>query len=106
MVCEPVPGPGGDIPPPDHFGWLGVLSRVRGGPVIYAFSVTWFGVDCVALLKVTGEPWDHLPSALLLSEAGGYASSLTGGPVGQESNAGMIVSNPKIYQTVIDLLSE
>ena len=48
-----VPSLGGDTPL-TIVCWLGALSHVRGGPVTYASSVTWFGVDCVALLKGNG----------------------------------------------------
>lgn len=53
MVCGPFPAPVA-TPPLTIICLAGGIEPCRGGPVTYASSVTWFGVDCVALLKGNG----------------------------------------------------
>jgi histidinol-phosphatase len=57
-----------------------------------------------AALEPWGAPWDHLPGALLVAEAGGRASALDGGPIGSTPDSGLLVSAAGIHDVILDLL--
>lgn len=57
-----------------------------------------------AALEPWGAPWDHLPGALLVAEAGGRASALDGGPIGRTPDGGLLVSAAGIHDVILDLL--
>lgn len=53
------------LAPLDHYLLAGGIQPCRGEPVTYASSVTWFGVDCVVILKVNGGGWREFWVSLL-----------------------------------------
>jgi myo-inositol-1(or 4)-monophosphatase len=49
--------------------------------------------------------WDYAPTALLVSEAGGRVSNLTGGPWTYESDGLLATNNPSLHTEVLEILA-
>lgn len=48
--------------------------------------------------------WDYAPTALMVSEAGGLVTDLSGGPWSYDSD-GMIAANPTLHKEIMNLLT-
>lgn len=55
-------------------------------------------------LGTNNTPWDYAPTALLVSEAGGEATDLSGGPWTPESD-GLVAAPAALHKEVLDVLS-
>lgn len=55
-------------------------------------------------LGTNNTPWDYAPTALLVSEAGGKSTDLTGGKWTPESD-GLIAANASLHEEVLGILS-
>ncbi len=55
-------------------------------------------------LGTNNTPWDYAPTALLVSEAGGKATDLSGGPWTPESD-GLVAANAALHEEVLGVLA-
>jgi fructose-1,6-bisphosphatase/inositol monophosphatase family enzyme len=55
-------------------------------------------------LGTNNTPWDYAPTALLVSEAGGKSTDLSGGPWTPESD-GLVAANAALHEEVLGILS-
>ncbi len=51
-------------------------------------------------------PWDYAAGVLMIQEAGGIVSGLSGAPCWSPSGGGIIAGNPHIYPEIVRMLSE
>ncbi len=58
---------------------------------------------CDAYFNVSQAPWDILPGALLIEEAGGKVTDIKGGEITSESTS-VIASNRKVHDQLLKLL--
>lgn len=74
---------------------LSAVSVARGGLVPA-------GVDL--LVSVGNQPWDNLPAALLVEEAGGKVTDHDGNPWSVENYRDLICSNGLLHQATLEIL--
>ncbi|HET9440788.1 MAG TPA: inositol monophosphatase family protein [Longimicrobiales bacterium] len=51
-------------------------------------------------------PWDYAAGVLMIQEAGGQVSGLSGPPIWSAGGGGLIAGNPHIYSQLVRMLSE
>lgn len=59
-----------------------------------------------AILTIGAEPWDTLPVALLVEEAGGRVSDLQGRPAGIDNCSDLLMASPQVHEQLLRSIHE